>query len=436
MYLVRHRYIELASPKKPPRCNSSPHLKLAILARMVFLRAVGITLLLPVCCSAQQPEPVAKGTVTGRVICADTNLPARLANVVLQPVVDNTPTLKIAGGKDRPHVVTTTLVETLLDGSFIVPNVVPGDYYVFVEKPGYISPFALVSREDLNHPSSSTADLIARFLTSVSVVANRTSTVEVRIFKGASISGTVSFDDGSPNPNAGIELLTKDKTGKWTSFRAKPLGSFGPNSTDDQGRYRISGLPRGEYIVKTTLALSDIAVDRVFGQERSFSNNPRYSLDIFSGDGLRQRDAKPVKLEEGEESGAVDIAIPISKLHAVSGSVIEASTGHVINAGSVAIVYPDDDTQLVSTEISKDDDAFHFYFVPEGEYTLKVTHAREVSREEISNGPGTFPATSTVEKKLRDFDVPPQPIIINGDMTGIIVPAQLRPTSTAPAKSQ
>ena len=355
---------------------------------MSFIRTAVVILFLTAYCSAQQPEVAATGTVTGRVICADTNLPARLAHVVLQPVVDNTPIVKIAGGKDRPRIVATTLVETLLDGSFTVPNVGPGDYYVFVEKPGYISPLALVSREDLNHPSSSTADLIARFLTPVSVAANRTSTVEVRILKGASISGTVTFDDGSPNPNTGIELMTRDKTGKWASFRAKPLGSFGPNSTDDQGHYRVSGLPRGEYLVKTTLALSDIAVDRVFGEERSFSNNTRYSLDIFSGGGLRQRDAKPVKLEEGEESGAVDIAIPISKLHAVSGSVIEAGTGHVINSGSVAIVYPDDNTQLVSTEISKDDNAFHFYFVPEGEYTLKVTRAREVSREEISNGPG------------------------------------------------
>src|SRR5271155_4375187 len=274
---------------------------------MVFLRTAAITVLIAACSPAQQPDTAATGTVTGRVICADTNLPARLANVVLQPVVDNTPTVKIAGDKDRPRIVTTTLVETLLDGSFTVPNVGPGDYYVFVEKPGYISPLALVSREDLNHPSSSTADLIARFLSPVSVSSNRSSTVEVRIFKGASISGTVSFDDGSPNPNAGIELLTRDKAGKWASFRAKPLASFGPNSTDDQGRYRISGLPRGEYLVKTTLMLSDITVDRVFGQERSFSHNTRYSLDIFSGGGLRQRDAKPVKLEEGEESGAVDI---------------------------------------------------------------------------------------------------------------------------------
>jgi hypothetical protein len=403
---------------------------------MLFLRTAAITLIIATSSFAQQPDAAATGTVTGRVICADTNRPARLANVVLQPVVDNTPTVKTAGGKDRPRIVTTTLVETLLDGTFTISNLGPGDYYVFVEKPGCIAPLALLSREDLNHPSSSTADLIARFLTPVSVAANRTSTVEVRIFKGASISGTVSFDDGSPNPNAGIELLTKDKAGKWTAFRAKPLASLGPNSTDDQGHYRISGLPRGEYLVKTTLMLSDITVDRVFEQTRSSSHNTRYSLNIFSGGGLRQRDAKPVKLDEGEESGAMDIAIPISKLHAVSGSVVEAGTGQVINSGAVAIFYPDDNTELVSTEISKDDNAFHFYFVPEGEYTLKVTRAREVSREEISNGPGTFPATSSVEKKLRDFDAPPQPIIIHGDMTGVIVPAQLRQPGIAPSKSQ
>jgi hypothetical protein len=401
---------------------------------MVFLRAAAITLLLPVCCSAQQSEAVAKGTVTGRVICADTNLPARKAHVVLQPVVD-TPVAKITSANSRRPLSVNTLVETLLDGTFTIPNVSPGNYYVFVERLGYLSPLALLSREDLDHPTPQTAILIARLLTTVSVAPNRVSNVEVRIFKGAAISGTVRFDDGSPDVNAGIELLTKDAAGKWTPFRTRPLGSQGLDGTDDLGRYRISGLPGGEYLVKTNLALSDIVIDRLYGQAHLYQNSDKFSLGVYFADGLRQSDAKPVKVEEGEESSSVDISIPISKLHAVSGSVVEAGTGQAINAGSIAIVYSDG-AELVSTEIGRDDRAFHFYFVPEGEYTLKATHVREVSSEVLSSGPESMTFTYSNEKKLRDYDAPPQPIIIHGDMTGITIPAQLRPTSSAPAKPQ
>lgn len=404
---------------------------------MFLVRIAVVTLSLTAARPAQQTEAPATGTVTGRVICADTNLPARMAHIVLQPVVDNTVTAKTTSTKDRPRIAPTTLVETLLDGSFTVPNVSPGNYYVFVEKLGYLSPFAQVSREDLNHPTPQTADLIAKLLTSVSVAANRTSTVEVRILKGAVISGAVHFDDGSPSANAGIELLTRGKTEKWEPFRTQqPGGGFGANNTDDQGRYRLSGLPAGEYLVKATLRLSDITVDSVFGEAHSFSNQTRYSLDIYSGDTFRQRDAKPIKLEEGEEYSTGDITIPISKLHSVSGSLVEAGSGRVINAGKVVIAYPDDDSQVASTEISKDDNAFHFYYVPEGEYILKVTGAREVTREEVAYPPGTVPPTHTVEKKLRDYDAQSQAIIIHGDMMGVTISAQPRPAGNAPVKTQ
>jgi hypothetical protein len=403
---------------------------------MIFLRAVAITLFSAVCCSAQHSETAASGTVTGHVICADTNGPARIAHVVLQPVVDNTSDTKTTS-TGRPRVAPTTLVETLLDGSFTVSNVSPGNYYVFVEKPGYLSPLALLSREDLNHPTPRTSDLIAKLLTPVSVAANRISTVEVRILKGAVISGTVRFDDGSPSSNAGIKLLTREKPGKWEPFRTRQLASgFGADNTDDQGRYRLSGLPAGEYLVKTDLTLSDITVDRVFGEQRSSSNYIRYSLDIYFGDSLRQRDAKPVKLEEGQEYGTGDITIPISKLHSVSGSLVEAGTGHVINAGKIVIAYPDDDSEVASTEIGKDDNAFHFYYVPEGEYVLRATGARDVTREEVAYPPGTMPPTHTEEKKIRDYDAQPQPIVIHSDATGVILLAQPRPAGSAPVKAQ
>jgi hypothetical protein len=401
---------------------------------MILLRAVAIPVFLAVCCSAQHSEPTASGTVSGHVICADTNGPARIAHVVLQPVVDIARPSKTG---DRPREISAAVTATLLDGSFTIPNVAPGNYYIFVEKVGYLSPFARLSREDLNHPKPETADLIAKLLTSVSVTANRMSTVEVRIYKGSAISGSIRFDDGAPDANTGVSVLTKDKAGKWVPFRTNLIaGPFGGTTTDDQGHYRISGLPAGEYLLRTTLAITDIFINGLFTENHSTAYNNRYSLNLYSGDSFRPRDAKSIKLDDGEEADSVDIAIPLSKLHAISGSVLAASSGHAINAGKVAVFYSDDNTELASTEINGDDSAFHFYYVPEGEYTFKVTDARDVTREEVPYPAGTTPPPHTVEKKLRDYDVQPQPIVIHSDMTGFTIPAQIKSTDRAPVTSQ
>jgi hypothetical protein len=401
---------------------------------MVLLRAVAITLFFAVCSSAQHSEATATGAVTGHVICADTNGPARLAHLVLQPVVD---IAAVSKAGDHPRPISASVTATLLDGSFTISNVAPGNYYVFVEKLGYLSPFAQLSREDLNHPKPETADLIAKLLTPVSVAANRTSTVEVRIYKGSAISGAVRFDDGTPDANTGVSVLAKDKNGKWVPFHTNLIaGPFSGTTTDDQGHYRISGLPAGEYLIRTTLAITDIFISGLFTESHSTANTDRYSLNLYSGDSFRPRDAKPIKLGDGEEADSADIMIPLSKLHAISGSIVEAGSGRAINAGDVAIVYSDDDTELATTEIRGEDNAFHFYYVPEGEYTLKVTDARDVTREEVPYPAGTVPPTHTVEKKLRDYDAQPQPIIIHSDITGLTIPAQTKSAGHAPVTSQ
>ncbi|WP_158793514.1 hypothetical protein [Granulicella sp. L60] len=400
---------------------------------MFSARIAALVLCLTIFYSAQRPE--ATGTVTGHVLCADTNLPARNAHVLLQAVVDKSQTTKAPKG-EQPTQAISVFSATLLDGSFTIPNVAPGDYYIFVEKPGYLSPFASISREDLDHPKPETADLISKLLTPVTVVANRTSNAEVRILKGAAISGTIRFDDGIPDANAPIHLLNKDKTGKWVSFRTKLIaGPFEGTPTDDQGHYRISGLPAGEYLVQTSLALINIVTSEVYAENGGIANETKYSLDLYSGDSFRRRDATSIKLSEGEESTSADITIPLSKLHSVSGSLLAARTGHTVNAGNVAIVYPDDDTQLVSTKISEDDGSFRFFYVPEGQYTLKITDARDVSREEVPYPPGSFPPFHIVEKKIREYDPQQQPIIINADLSGVTAQVQPKPSAGPSPKS-
>ena len=398
------------------------------------MRATTISVLLACAATTLAQQPAPTGTVTGRVLCADTHLPARMASVVLQPIVDlNSPALKPEahdGGEYKPEG-NVAITQTLLDGSFTIPNVRPGDYYVIAEKIGYLSPLAQLSREELNHPSQETASLMARLLTPVSVAANRTSSAEVRLIKGATISGQIRFDDGTPDASSGISLLHKDKSGKWTGFRTKLLaGPYGGNLTDDQGRFRITGLPAGEYLLKTTLELSDIIVDHIFRESGSSSSNTRYSLNIYFGNVMRERDAKLIKLAEGEDSTANDIEIPLTTLHAVSGTVLEGATGRTVNAAHVEIHYTDDGSQLVSTEVRKEDDAFHFLYVPEGEYILKVTGARDVTRTEIPTCPRCTPPTHTEEKTVRTFGNAEQPLILHSDLSALTIAVPPKPASS------
>lgn len=371
--------------------------------------------------SAQQATPPqAFGTVIGHVYCSGINAPARLATVTLQPIKDLTD--PPAESRDHPAPPTVYApVQTSLDGSFTMPKVAPGYYYVVVQYSGYLSPVSQLTRDDLAHPTPDMLKFIASVLPSISIEANRVTTTDIHLQRGASISGTIRFDDGSPAPDLYVSILRKDEKGHWIQIPASRAAS-----SDDQGRYRVVGLPAGDYILKASLELSERFTSYLFSSVGnsggSSSSSTRYSLSIYSGGKTRQSDARDIKLNDGEDDSGEDILIPVSKLHSVTGNIVEARTGRVINAGAVVLLYPDDKSQAASAKVDKDDSSFHFDFVPEGNYILRVTSARDVTREEISNGRYSFPPTHTKETTIRTYGPHEQSIIVTGDMTGVIVP--------------
>ena len=149
-----------------------------------------------------------------------------------------------------------SISQTVLDGSYSISGVKPGRYYVIVKKQGYLSPLSQLTREQLNKPDDAAQALISKLLARVTVTANHTAQADVRIYRGGTISGTVRFDDRSPNGGGGLSLVHKSKDGNWEAFKpAMMVGFFSKDGADDQGRYRISGLPAGEYLVKAEINL-------------------------------------------------------------------------------------------------------------------------------------------------------------------------------------
>lgn len=364
-------------------------------------------------------KPANTGAVTGHVTCADTNTPARLAIVVLRPV----PTAKNASADHAIKPVEARRVQTLLDGSFVIPGVAPGAYLVMASLPGYIPPLSNlgVSNEDLLEPTDELRKRVVASVPIVNVEADRTSSINITLERAASVSGAILYDDGSPA--SGIEVqLREHKDGKWVAVHnGAGDGMWSGNAvTDDRGNFRITGIPPlKEAIVQADLRIQNSILH--FGKgSLSTSGGIPSLLSFYSGGALRPSDAKPFQLTTGEDRPGEDMTLPLSKLHKVEGVLVAKKDGHVLNQGSLSLLFADDRSQLGLTAIGKNDERFSFAFVPEGDYVLKVNSAADVSFEEIPNSPGSVPPSHTKTNILHEYGTVEIPIHVDserGDLT-------------------
>jgi hypothetical protein len=383
---------------------------------------------------AGTPTP-ATTTVSGHVFCADTNAPARMATVILQPAAAIDAIRP--GGSDGNISSSGETSQTSMDGSFSIQHVAPGTYYVIASEPGYISPLAVryMGLNDDPLPNDQKTKDVPPSAPRITVEGNLPVGVTVTIERGAAVSGTVLYDDGSPASGIQMELLAPSKTGWTTIMFSSPISNSGFFvQTDDQGRYRLSGLPAGKYSIKAQLRLSKTTykIDR-YGS--STTSGAGYSLDIYASNTTRQKDAEGFVLTPGEERRGVDIEIPVSKLHSVRGNIVAAHDGHVLNGGSLALLYPDDKIMLAGTSLSNDEDTFNFSFVPEGDYILRVDGASDVEYREISNPRGQWPPTHTEPHVLHQYGSVEQPIHITGDLSSVTIAApDLSPQKTQAAQ--
>ena len=71
---------------------------------------------------------------------------------------------------------------------------------------------------------------------------------------------------------------------------------------------------------------------------------------IYSGSTPRLKDAAVLALDLSEERAGEDLRIPLSKLHPITGNIVSAHDGHVINAGQVDLYHADDKSFAGSTD--------------------------------------------------------------------------------------
>ncbi|MDQ1694247.1 MAG: hypothetical protein QOH85_1782, partial [Acidobacteriaceae bacterium] len=329
----------------------------------------------------QSAKRLPRSTVSGHVLCADANAPARLAKVTLNPLRNST----------GPSSTATPGTTTGLDGGFELTDIPPGRYLVLVDLAGYISGISALDQDTRQHLND-VADTPPPGSTVIEVANGQPVSVELTIERGASVGGAIRYDDGSPAIGVTVGLEHKNNKGAWEAALQSTSQSFdnfagGRSdgvSTDSAGRFHIDGVPAGEYLLHAHLVSQTVTLPVSGTGALGVYTQPGLEFNLYSGDAFWRKDAKPLKLGAGDEVD-VDMVIPLAKLQTVSGSVVAATDGHGVSLGSVTLELRDDPSE-VRTAVMGRDGQFRFLYVPEADYVLKTQDAADSVTAVTSNG--------------------------------------------------
>jgi hypothetical protein len=197
------------------------------------------------------------------------------------------------------------------------------------------------------------------------------------------------------------------------------------STTDDTGHYRIAGLPTGEYVLQARLVAASLGTSGLnpiasnaagTGWGGGMTDRWGLRLTVYSGDALRQGDAKKISVRAGDERRGYDFTMPLRALHSVSGRVVSKTDGHGVNSGTVELTAQDaagkDDDSLHFMASIHGDGTFKFDYVPGPiTYTVKAVHAADAETTSMMTVLGS---TMAMQKALRSYG-PASAVVILGD---------------------
>jgi hypothetical protein len=292
---------------------------LRILIVVAVTAAIGVKVLYSVYgeASAKTPRAVGTARLSGRVTNVDG---AGLSGAMV----------RLYGG-GQGFTATTDL-----GGRYTFSNLAAGEYYVYASNPGFLQTYYGEERHDVGMRSIPIAD------------GAEVTTVDMRLPRGGSISGTVYDDKGKPARRKFMRIRHEDGT-----VPALPALA----ATDDDGRYRIAGLPPGRYVL-----LANFTTDGLWR--------------VFYPNGESNADAALIELGAGENLTGVDLHARPRATAPITGQVRRAAT---LEPMSAMVRLIGDEVDLKFNVIATDEQGrFTFADVPPGSYYLVAQHGRDV----------------------------------------------------------
>lgn len=224
--------------------------------------------------------------------------------------------------------------------------------------------------------------------------------IELRLERGAVITGTVFDEAGRPAPNTRV-TVGRGYTAIDGSFRM----TYTPNGrpmTDDRGQFRFYGLPAGDYIVGTypifTGELSarmptDAEIREVFERANRPMSGPGAAptappkvppveqphlnyARVFYPDAPSPESAAKIHVVAGETHDGADLHMTLRPMAAISGRVT-----NVPDDARMEIMLADHGRGSTLFTGVNNDRTFRFAGLPPGDYTVIVRTSRDSSQQ-------------------------------------------------------
>jgi len=306
-----------------------------------------------------QPTQQGAAIIAGRVLAADTGRPIKRARVIVS-----------AGGRQSRATSTDD------QGRFRLTDLVGGSYTVTASKTGFVD--GMYGQRRPLQPGTPVQ------LNDGQEVGN----VDVRLTRGAIITGRVLDEDGEPLARA---LVTVQR---YQYVRGeRQLTPAGADQTDDRGQYRVFGLPPGDYYVSATATGLAQLLGRGMQQLAAMAAGPgggpgggRGGRGIFFGGAPVADDPEPVgyaptyypgvisaadatklTVAAGQELGGIDFQVQLVPTATVRGIVIGSDEGVPV------VLVPQDAGGMLRGQLlrtgSQADGSFWISNVPPGRYT-------------------------------------------------------------------
>lgn len=251
------------------------------------------------------------------------------------------------------------VVEAEVDGSFTSPELPAGTYHVRASKPGFSE---IGATTDVSVLSSSATGR------RVTVAANQRISVDVRLARWGTISGTVRDEYGDPIQGASVQLsAVRYQRGRRQLVVVSPT----PSITDDRGSYRLFAVPPGAFVIGASV--NDVRA----------ADWPGYAPSYFPGTAFAG-EARSVRLELSGQLTNVDIDLVPTRTYRVAGSMRNAA-GMPTMGGAVRLVTSQRSGAAVAVTFdARVSEGGHFEFpnVVPGQFVVQIQPGRRTGSDE------------------------------------------------------
>jgi hypothetical protein len=248
------------------------------------------------------------------------------------------------------------------EGRFTFDSLPPGQYGLTAHKDGYVA-----ARYGSRLRAPRFVNVRTMGVTGLSVARGEAVTADIRMARGAVVTGVITDADGRPEQGVSVGASSYGFAPGANERRLLAAGYLA--TTDDRGVYRIYGIPAGEYVISAQRGAGGAqqAIKQSSTDARSVTAAPVYFPSTTD-----ETIATRIRLSSGEERTGVDIQMRYVPTATVAG-VVAMPPGSLYGRVSLSRATGEPGSvEITAATSARADGAFTLTGVVPGHYRLNA----------------------------------------------------------------